>query len=160
MRADERAAFDAFARASSSRLLRFALALTHDHHEAADLVQEGLVRTGSNWGRIRSTDPEAYVRQVIARTYVSWWRKRRHEIAVPLVHENEVCDAYDDGYVWRTLGQLPPRQRAVLILRFYEDLSEAQAADVLGCSLGNVKSSTSRGLARLRLTFDKQQELL
>jgi RNA polymerase sigma-70 factor (sigma-E family) len=146
--------FDAFVWGRHPTLLRFAHALTGDHELAADLVQDALERTGLAWSRVRrKDDPEGYVRRIIVTRYVSWWRRMRRERLVAAVPET----AYDDRSVggpdetlWRLLATLPPKQRAVLVLRFYEDLTEVEVARVLGCSVGTVKSNGSRGLARLR----------
>ncbi len=149
--------FDAFIRGRHLALLRFAHALTGDRELAADLVQDALERTGLAWSRVRRRDdPEGYVRRIIVTRYVSWWRRLRRERLVAAVPEI----AYDDPSagaaggpdetLWRLLATLPPRQRAVLVLRFYEDLTEVEVARVLGCSVGTVKSNGSRGLARLR----------
>lgn len=151
MRTDEREAFDDFARARGPGLLRYGLALTGEPALAADLVQEALVRTVAAWPRVRMEDPEGYVRVTMARLSVSWWRRSRRKSVVRDVPEG----AYDDPPPpdlrhWRALAAVPPRQRAVLVLRFCEDRSEADTAAALGCSRGTVKSQTSKGLARLR----------
>ncbi len=145
--------FEAFVRARHIALLRFAHALTGDAELAADLVQDALVRTGLGWSRVRRRDdPEGYVRRIVVTRYVSWWRRVRRERLVAAVPEA----AYDaaptgpDETLWRLLATLPPRQRAVIVLRFYEDLTEVEVARVLDCSVGTVKSNGSRGLARLR----------
>jgi RNA polymerase sigma-70 factor (sigma-E family) len=145
--------FEAFVRARHLALLRFAHALSGDADLAADLVQDALVRTGLAWSRVRrKDDPEGYVRRIVVTRYVSWWRRLRRERLVAAVPEA----AYDaapggpDETLWRLLATLPPRQRAVIVLRFYEDLTEVEVARVLDCSVGTVKSNGSRGLARLR----------
>ena len=144
--------FDDFARARMHELLRFAHVLTGDPHRAADLVQDALERTLLSWDRvIRKDDPEAYVRRAIVNRHVSVWRRLRREALVPDAPERP----YDgerafDTELWAALATLPPRQRAVLVLRYYEDLTEADTAAALGCSVGTVKSQTWRALARLR----------
>jgi RNA polymerase sigma-70 factor (sigma-E family) len=146
------AAFDAFARARTAGLLRFAYVLTGDRDRAADLVQDALERTLIAWPRIiNRDDPEAYVRRIIVNRHVSIWRRTRRERLVAETPETtyEPADPHD-AWLWAQLAKLPARQRAVLVLRFYEDLGAAQTAEVLGCSVGTVKSTTSRGLARLR----------
>lgn len=153
-------AFDAFARARTASLLRFAHLLTGDPHRAADLVQDALERTALAWPRIRNRDdPEAYVRRIIVNRNVSIWRRTRREHLVSEFPDQayEPRDRYD-AVLWAELAALPPRQRAVLVLRFYEDLGEARTAEVLGCSVGTVKSSTSRALARLRQRLAERQE--
>jgi RNA polymerase sigma-70 factor (sigma-E family) len=150
------AAFDAFVRARLPALLRFAYALTGDPHTAADLVQDALERTGMRWDRIeRQGDPEGYVRRAILNGRVSRWRKHRRETLVDCVPER--VTSYEvpgrDDQLWQLLATLPPRQRAVLVLRYYEDLSEAQIADILGCAPGTVKSQSSKALAKLRVAL-------
>jgi RNA polymerase sigma-70 factor (sigma-E family) len=150
------AAFDAFARARTAGLLRFAHALTGDRDRAADLVQDALERTLLAWPRIvNRDDPEAYVRRVMVNRHVSIWRRTKRERLVPETPEvaYQPTDPHD-AWLWAELAKLPARQRAVLVLRFYEDLGAAQTAEVLGCSVGTVKSTTSRGLARLRERMD------
>lgn len=147
--------FDAFIRARHTALLRFAHALTGDAELAQDLVQDALERTGLAWSRLRRRDdPEGYVRRIIVTRYVSWWRRLRRErlvTAVPDITYNDPSPR--DEALWRLLAGLPPKQRAVLVLRFYEDLTEVETARVLNCSVGTVKSNGSRALARLRRTL-------
>jgi RNA polymerase sigma-70 factor (sigma-E family) len=156
----EYADFDDFARARMRALLRFAHVLTGDPERAADLVQDALERTLLAWSRVQHKgDPEAYVRRAIVNRHVSVWRRHRRERLVPdLPDEAYDARAGHDAALWAALGSLPPRQRAVLVLRFYEDLSEADAAALLGCSVGTVKSQTSRGLARLRAAAQIDEE--
>ena len=159
---DERARdLGAFIDARSRWLLRFAYLLTGDHGLAEDLLQNSLIKVYLSWDRIQDrTALEAYTRTVMTRTQLSWWRRpaRREVLGVEPtgravrdhhhVPERDQVDERDE--LWRLLATLGPRQRAVLVLRFYEDLSEAEIARVLGCSAGTVKSQLSRGLARLR----------
>ena len=150
------AAFDAFVRARLPALLRFAYALTGDPHTAADLVQDALERTGMRWNKVeRQGDPEGYVRRAILNGRVSRWRKHRRETLVDCVPER--MTAYEvprrDEQLWQLLATLPPRQRAVLVLRYYEDMSEVQIAATLGCSPGTVKSQSSKALAKLRVAL-------
>jgi RNA polymerase sigma-70 factor (sigma-E family) len=152
MDAEEREAFDAFARGRMRELLRFAHVLTGDPHRAADLVQDALERTLLSWHRVeRKDDPEAYVRRAIVNRHISLWRRTRRERLVAETPEG----AYDDrrgrdDELWAALAALPPRQRAVIVLRFYEDLTEADTAAALGCSVGTVKSQAHKALTRLR----------
>ena len=152
MDTEEREAFAAFARGRMRELLRFAHALTGDPHRAADLVQDALERTLLAWHRVeRKDDPEAYVRRAIVNRHVSVWRRTRRERLVAETPES----AYDgvegrDQELWAALATLPPRQRAVLVLRFYEDLTEVDTAAALGCAVGTVKSQTFKAMARLR----------
>jgi RNA polymerase sigma-70 factor (sigma-E family) len=149
-------AFDAFVRARMPALLRFAHALTGDPHTAADLVQDALERTGMRWSRLdRQGDPEAYVRRAILNGRTSRWRKLRRETLVDAMPDRlGVLDppGHDDQ-LWRLLATLPQRQRAVLVLRYYEDMSEEQIASTLGCAPGTVKSQASKALAKLRLAL-------
>ena len=145
----------AFIDARSGSLLRFAYLLTGDHALAEDLLQNSLIKVYLSWDRIRDRAAlEAYTRTVMTRTQMSWWRRpaRREQLGVEpterAARDDHNVDERDQ--LWRLLATLGPRQRAVLVLRFYEDLSEAEIARVLGCSAGTVKSQLSRGLARLR----------
>jgi RNA polymerase sigma-70 factor (sigma-E family) len=149
----EAAAFDAFVRARMPALLRFAHAMTGDPHTAADLVQDALVRTGMRWSRLdRTGDPEAYVRRAIVNGRTSRWRKLRRETLVDAIPDRVrvVEPARHDDQLWRLLCALPTRQRAVIVLRYYEDLSEDEIAATLGCAPGTVKSQASKALAKLR----------
>ncbi len=150
----DRESFDGFVEARSGRLLRTAFLLTRDWGLAEDLLQTVLAKAWFAWGRIE-TDPEAYVRRALVTTYTSWWRRNwRGETPAELLPERPAPDVLREiderDAVWAALGRLAPRQRAVIVLRFYEDLSEAETAAVLGCSVGTVKSQTSRALERLR----------
>lgn len=144
--------FDEYVRSRHAELLRFAHVLTGDAHLAGDLVQDALERAGVSWRRIRrQDDPEGYLRRIIANRYLNGLRSRRRERLVAVVPETGYTDAEPrDLAMWRLLAALPRQQRAVLVLRFYADLSEAQVADVLGCSIGTVKSNGSRAMAKLR----------
>jgi len=156
--------FVAFVAAAWPRLVRTAFLLTGDHAGAEDLAQSALVRAHRRWRSIRRQDrPEVYVRRVMVNLHRSWWRRHRgRERLVAQVPETAAGShpGDDTGQQGRelalagALADLPPRMRATLVLRFYEDLTEQQAADVLGCSVGTVKTQTSRGLARLRRALD------
>lgn len=147
--------FEEFVVGASPRLLRTAFLLTRDQGHAEDLLQSALARAWRAWHRIDG-DPEPYVRRIIVNTYATWWR-RRWRGEEPTGRLPEIATAAPQAavdereWLWQALGRLPRRQRAVLVLRFYEDLTEAQVAAVLGCSIGTVKSQTSRAVARLRL---------
>ena len=150
------AGFDDFVVMRSPRLLRTAYLLTHDWALAEDLVQTALARAWEAWHRIEG-DPEPYVRRIIVNSYASWWRRRwTGELPTGVLPERaHPADAHggvdERDRLWRALRQLPRRQRAVLVLRYFEDMSEVEIADALGCSLGTVKSQASRALAKLRL---------
>jgi RNA polymerase sigma-70 factor (sigma-E family) len=149
--------FDNFVRGSSPRLLRTAVLLTGDRAAAEDLVQEAYERIYVRWPRIRVGSPEAYARKVLANLAANRWRSRARKREVTLADRRD--RAIPDGseslavrdQLVSALQELAPRQRAIIVLRYYEDLTQMQIAEALGCSLGTVKSQTSRALARLRL---------
>jgi RNA polymerase sigma-70 factor (sigma-E family) len=151
-----RVGFEAYVLARGDALHRTAFLLTHDHALAEDLVQTALARSWGAWSRIDG-DPDAYVRKVIVNTYASWWRRRwngEHPTeSLPDTAHDDHGDAVArrDGLV-RALATLPRRQRAVIVLRYFEDLTEAQTAEALGVSLGTVKSQNAKALARLRVS--------
>lgn len=144
----------------SPALLRVAFLLTGDHGLAEDLLQTALMKTSRRWQHLPDRDHAySYVRRVLVTTHTSWYRRRR--VREVLVDQwPDVADAGSGGGssglgdALVALNALPPRMRAVIVLRFYEDLSEADTAAALGCSLGTVKSQSSRGLARLRYLLD------
>jgi RNA polymerase sigma-70 factor (sigma-E family) len=146
--------FTAFVESALPGLLRYGHALTGSPHDAADLVQTVLEKVGSRWSKVSRHDPSAYVRRAMANAHVSRWRKHRREHLVDELPQQRVTvrDRLDDEALWQALRDLPARQRAVIVLRYYEDLSEAEIADVLGISRGTVKSQASRALDRLRTT--------
>jgi RNA polymerase sigma-70 factor (sigma-E family) len=143
-----------FCRTRSASLFRVAYALAADQHLAEDLLQTALERAARHWARI--DDPEAYVRRVMYHEVVSWWRRwRRRErlVATPL-DRPDPCDATAASDLQQALRTamvaLGPRQRAVLVLRYLEDRSEREVAQILGCAPSTVSSQSSRALARLR----------
>jgi RNA polymerase sigma-70 factor (sigma-E family) len=149
----DRSGFAEFVSACSPRLLRTAYLLTHDRGRAEDLLQTALTKTWLAWPRIVG-DPEPYVRRTLATTYISWWRLRsHHERPTPDVMDTVTPVGSSDERVdlWAALGRLPRRQRAVVVLRYWEDLPEAEVAAALGCSVGTVKSQASKALAKLRI---------
>jgi len=147
--------FREFVTARGTALSRTAYLLTGDHQLAQDLLQQALARTAVHWPRVLAGgNPEGYVRRVMVNERTSWWRRRRYtevpgDPPSPAV-EDQADSAVRRIAIARALRALPPRQRAVLVLRFFEDLTEAQAADALGCSVGTVKSQTHDAIARLR----------
>jgi RNA polymerase sigma-70 factor (sigma-E family) len=152
---DTRVPFETFVVAQGDALLRTAYLLTRDHGLAEDLLQTSLAKAWSAWGRIDSK-PEAYVRRVMVNTYATWWRRRwngeRPAAVLPEVAVSGGIDAQADRRdLWTALGRLPRRQRAVVVLRYYEGLTEPETAAALGCSVGTVKSQASRALAKLRI---------
>ncbi|MET8090153.1 SigE family RNA polymerase sigma factor [Micromonospora sp. NPDC005220] len=148
--------FDDFVATRSPRLLRTAFLLTGEWASAEDLLQTALARAWEAWHRIDG-DPEPYVRRILANAYASSWRRRwRGELPTAdppeaVVDADPHAGVDDRDRLWRALGRLPRRQRAVLVLRYFEDLSEVEIADTLGCSVGTVKSQASRAMAKLRL---------
>jgi RNA polymerase sigma-70 factor (sigma-E family) len=146
--------FAEFVSQRSPALMRAAWLLTGDWHLAQDLVQVSLERSWPRWGR-GVEHPEAYVRRVMLTTYLSW-RRRRWTGEIPTADLPEEATAAElpdlRMALLSALATLSPRQRAVLVLRYFEDLSEQQTADALGCSVGTVKAHASRGLQQLRLT--------
>jgi RNA polymerase sigma-70 factor (sigma-E family) len=150
--------FQQFVSLQTGALLRLAYLLSGDRHTAEDLVQESLLRCHRRWERVtRAANPEAYVRRVLVNQHLSWRRRRSstdlvvevdHLPQAPAADSQEALAARD--LVWRAIRQLPTRQRAVLVLRYYEDLSDADIAEVLGIRVGTVRSLAARAFARLR----------
>ncbi len=162
--ANDEEAFREFVVSRWSALAGTAYLLTGDHGRAEDLVQTALEKAHKHWRRIERHDaPEVYVRRVMVNEAISWSRRRRF-LELPLVGSHApAIDPYGDrdlrDALWKALSTLPPRMRAVLVLRFFEDLPEAEVAATLGCSIGSVKSQGSRGLARLRDAFGEDESL-
>jgi RNA polymerase sigma-70 factor (sigma-E family) len=156
----DRESFDDFVATRSTRLLRTAYLLTHDRALAEDLVQTSLAKAWFSWGRIEGR-PEAYVRRIMVNTYSSWWRRRWNgEEATADLPERGAGQGFRPGEdvrvddrtdLWRALARLPRRQRAVVVLRYFEDLTEAQIGDVLGISAGTVKSQAAKAIKHLRV---------
>ena len=142
--------FDAFVRARLPSLLRFGRALTGSEHAGADLVQDALEVALVRWSKVAERDPEAYIRKVMVNRNISVWRKWRREQLVERLPESGYVDREWDDTVLVALRALAPRQRAVIALRYLTDLTEAQTAEVLGCSVGTVKRQSSDAMARLR----------
>lgn len=140
-------------------LLRYAVMLTGDPHLAQDLVQETMVRVQLNWRRVRRAEsPDRYVRRMLTNQHVDWrrgpWFRRVLPQAEPdetrtVPHDHATSSAERDE-IWSWLARLPRRQRAALVLRYYEDLPDAEIAEILGCAVGTVRASISRALATLR----------
>lgn len=147
--------FTEFVTGCSQRLLRSAWLLTGDTGRAEDLLQTVLAKAWQQWSRI-DDDAEAYVRRMLFNTYVTWWRRRwRTELptASPpdhINHRDVAMEIADRDVLNRALAGLSRQQRAILVLRFFEDLSVLQTADLLGCSAATVKTQTARGLAAMR----------
>ncbi len=147
--------FAEFVRVALPGLMRYGHALTGNPHDAADLVQTVLEKVGARWSKIsqQCEEPRAYIRKAMANTHVSKWRRTRRETLLaefPDVPAVESPDRLENEPLWQALRGLPPRQRAVVVLRYYEGLSEAEIAETLGVSAGTVKSQASKALASLR----------
>ncbi len=152
------ASFEDFVTTRGEALVRFAVMLCGDRGRAEDLVQTALVKIYPRWDRVAAMErPEAYVRTVLVHEHLRWWRRRpSHEIPAEIT-EDDLPDRTDGAArhaerdeVWRLLGRLPRRQRAVLVLRYYEDLDDREIARVLGCGESTVRSQAARALATLR----------
>ncbi|GII64569.1 RNA polymerase sigma24 factor [Sphaerisporangium krabiense] len=159
--------FREFVSARSPALIRFGFLLTGgDQHAAEDLLQTVLVKTAARWSRV--DDPEPYVRRAMYRQQVSWWRLASHRRETTVADAPEApgpsardhADAAEVKLVLRhALARLTPRQRAALVLRYFEDLPEAQVAQIMGCSVGTVRSTVHRSLARLRVAAPELADL-
>jgi RNA polymerase sigma-70 factor (sigma-E family) len=161
-----RASFEEFVGASSARLFTMALLLTgRQRADAEDLLQGVLERAYRHWRRIcRNGDPEPYVRQMLVHASVDRWRQRRRHreqllaaAATPAAGD-QASEIADRDLLLRALGALPAGQRAVLVLRYFCDLSEAQTAATLGCSVGSVKKQAARALASMRASVGPAAE--
>ncbi|MFB7335945.1 SigE family RNA polymerase sigma factor [Streptomyces adustus] len=153
--------FRAFVAGRWPRLMRTAFLLTGERHAAEDLVQSTLEKTFVAWRRVGSADdPEAYVRRVMINAHARRHRRKLREFLAPrddsgLAHEiadtgDRISQADDRNALLKALVQLPPRQRQAVVLRYWEDLTESQTAEAMGCSVGAVKSNAAKGIAKLR----------
>ncbi len=152
--------FGEFVRVNLPGLLRYGHALAGNPHDAADLVQTVLEKVGSRWTHVmhKTGDPLAYVRRSMANAHISHWRRTRKENLVAEIPDQprvEPVDSFDNEPLWQALRALPPRQRAVIVLRYYEELSEAEIAESLGVSRGTVKSQASKAMDTLRTRLDQ-----
>ncbi|MFD3522135.1 SigE family RNA polymerase sigma factor [Streptomyces sp. NPDC058653] len=157
MQAELEVQFQEFVRTRWSHLVRTAYLLTGDVHHAEDLTQTALTKAYRSWRRVsRSDSPEAYVRRMLVSCNSDRFRKRRVAEALTAAppevagRDEAVSRADERSALLAALAQLPPGQRAVVVMRYWEDLSEAEVAEVLGCSPGTIKSQASKGLAKLR----------
>lgn len=157
--------FDAWLASRSIALERFAYLVTGSRHEAEEALQTALTSACAKWSRVRrADDPEAYVRRMIVNAHISWWRSfRRRETPVGDVpgDHSEVdpsAASAEADRVWRLCGTLPPRQRAAVVLRFYEDLSYSQIATVLQCSESTARGHIHRALGALRRTIKEERD--
>ena len=149
--------FTAYVQARQGSLIRFACFVSGDPDLSKDLVQTALLKAYLHWDRISHLDaPDAYIRKIIVNEHMSWWRpawRRREVISSPLVafsNPTALENHPHDAELWAQIVALSPMQRAIVVLRFYEDLTETQTADCLGCSIGTVKTHSSRAMERLR----------
>ncbi|GAA4382087.1 SigE family RNA polymerase sigma factor [Nocardioides caricicola] len=151
--------FTAWAAGVERSLLRSTYLLTGDLHRAEDLVQEALVKVALRWDRLRDGNPTAYARTIVVRDHISWWRRRRREFPVEEPFGGAAVSSDPDTamVVRRALQRLTPGQRAVVVLRHFDDLSVEETAAILRVAPGTVKSQNAAALARLR---DGAPELL
>ncbi len=146
---DERG-FTEWAAGRQRQLLRSAYLLTGDLHRSEDLVQEALTKVALRWSRLADGNPTAYALRIIARDNISWWRRRR-DVPTDVLRDGGTSEEPEIAMVVRrALTRLTPGQRAVVVLRHFDDLTERETADVLGVSIGTVKSQNAAALARLR----------
>jgi RNA polymerase sigma-70 factor (sigma-E family) len=148
---DPFASFESWAAARQHGLLRSAFLITGDIHRAEDLVQDALFKMAFRWDRLGGGSPDAYVRTIVYRTHVSWWRARRE---TPVANVQDTARQVDDAelplIVQDALARLTAKQRAVLVLRYFDDLTETETALVLGVSVGSVKKQAAVAKQRLR----------
>lgn len=147
-------AFDDFVLARSQALLRTAYLLVQDEGKAEDLLQTALTKAWFAWSRIQ--DPEAYVRRIMVTTSASWWRRKwtgETPIADFPDRNGSPADAAPDvgQDLWDAIGRLPRRQRAIVVLRYVEDYTEVETAQLLDCSVGTIKSQSAKARAKLRI---------
>jgi RNA polymerase sigma-70 factor (sigma-E family) len=148
-------AFGEFVTEALPGLLRFGHVLTGSPHEAEDLVQEALGKTMRRWNRSRPDDPVAYVRRVMVNTHLTRWRRwgsrvRLGDVPELAAEDTSLQRSHDRDLLRRALASLPPRQRAVVVLRYLEDLPDGEIAALLGCQPATVRSQAIRALAALR----------
>jgi RNA polymerase sigma-70 factor (sigma-E family) len=154
---DRAVGFSEFVAARGDGLVRTAALLLGQVEGAEDLVQDALVRLYRHWDRV--DDPDAYVHRCLSNLVVDGWRRRRRVVTVSAVPDQPAIgeDSLGDrDAVFRALAQLGRRQRAAIVLRYWQDWSVERTADALGCSAGNVRALTANGLARLRVLLDEE----
>lgn len=151
MRSQDRPSFDEWASSRQQALVRVAFLLTGDFHRAEDLVQDALISAATRWDTLKDGNPDGWVRTVMFRANVSWWRKQRRELLMAVTPDRQALQGPDPaGAAIDALRLLTAKQRAVVILRHIEGLSVDETARVLGVSQGTVKKQTSVALGRLR----------
>jgi RNA polymerase sigma-70 factor (sigma-E family) len=157
---EREADFSAYVRARQKAFARFAYLLTGDPYSAEDLVQSALAKVYARWDHISAVEsPDAYVRKVMVNEHTTWWRRtwrhreRTDSELIRIMDPASVDAQRHDSDLWTHVRSLAPQQRAAVVLRYYEDLTEAQTAEILGCSVGTVKSHTSRAIRSLRSTM-------
>jgi RNA polymerase sigma-70 factor (sigma-E family) len=164
MRGDDQAEFTSWARAHQARLLRTAYLLCADLGHAEDLTQDALVAVARRWKRLRDGEPYAYARRSLINANISRWRRHRPGLILVDAVEDRAHPPTGDPerrlVLAEALGRLAPRQRAVLVLRYYDDLTERQTAELLGLSIGTVKSYAHAALARLRESAPELAEFI
>jgi RNA polymerase sigma-70 factor (sigma-E family) len=156
--------FEAFAQAQLPHMLRYSVMLTGDRDLAADLVQDVLVKVYRQWPRVCGADrPDRYAMRMLTNQFLSWRRSWavRTIVAVGELPDRPQAERFESTHavrddMWRRLAGLPKRQRAVLVLRYYEQLTDAEIADVLGCSAGTVRGYAHRALASLRVDLSAE----
>ena len=154
--------FDDWVAARGPSLLRFAYVVTGSQHAAEDAVQDALARACERWSRVgRTTDPDSYVRRMVVNAHISRWRRTRRESPVEAVRAADPAPDHaarlsTADAVWAVCRELPPRQRAAVVLRFYEDLEYAEIAGLLGCSEATVRSHVHRALGALRARMTEE----
>ncbi|MFD1541332.1 SigE family RNA polymerase sigma factor [Nonomuraea guangzhouensis] len=161
---DRHDGFREFVLARQQALMRNAYLLTGDAHLAEDLLQSVLIKVVGQWSKLsKGGNPEAYTRKALVNQYISWKRRPRPESPSADLPEHGTSHdgaALDRIVLRQALAKLTPKQRAVVVLRFWEDLTEAQTAEVLGCAVGTVKSQVHHALARLRMVAPELAHLL
>jgi RNA polymerase sigma-70 factor (sigma-E family) len=161
--------FDEFVRARWGSTVRLAVGLTLDHGYAEDLAQEALAKLWFRWDRVADGNPDAYLRKIVLNTFLSrrrrkWWGEHataelpESEAGQPVDAGTDTRRVDDRDALKQALRTVSPKQRVVIFLRYAEDLPEQEVAELLGCSVGTVKSHASRGLAVLRKTLDNHAQ--
>jgi RNA polymerase sigma-70 factor (sigma-E family) len=161
--------FRAYVQARLPWMSRIAFLLTGNHHAAEDLLQNALIKVAANWAKVAAADQQdAYVRRLLYNEHVSGWRRAKHaqfetstdEVPERRFSRDEVSNSLRRIMLEQALAKLAPKQRAVIVLRYFEDLDEAATAQALGCSIGNVKSQSSRAIDRLRVIAPELIQLM